>query len=156
MRACALVSEPARAANESHSSSCPPLKSASADALLSRACLPFLSLIFRTKSIEGVTIEDNKFCCSVHFRNCSPESIEDIEAIVKDVVDSKGLQMKQGRKVFEVRPQVRKVFRTQRACPPASALLRFDSPPWPPAHLPRFLLLTHVTSLPLAPPRHAR
>ena len=64
-------------------------------------------LIEKTKSIEGVTVEDNKFCCSVHFRNCSDTaSVSDIEAIVKGVVDSQGLQMKQGRKVFEVRPQI--------------------------------------------------
>ncbi|UPQ97713.1 trehalose 6-phosphate phosphatase [Chloropicon primus] len=60
----------------------------------------------KTKGIQGVTIEDNKFCCSVHFRNSSPDSIGDIEAIVRDVVEAKGLQMKKGRKVFEVRPQI--------------------------------------------------
>ena len=62
----------------------------------------------RTREIAGVIVEDNKFCCSVHFRQCnSQETVEKVEKIVKEIVEAKGLQMKQGRKVFEVRPQVR-------------------------------------------------
>ncbi len=80
-------------------------------------------LVERTKGIAGVTVEDNKFCCSVHFRNMvnadagregdasgvgAGAGVAALEAIVREVVaasDGK-VQMKQGRKVFEVRPQV--------------------------------------------------
>ena len=61
----------------------------------------------RTAGIEGVTIEDNKFCCSVHFRNCKdPTSVDRVERIVREVSDERGLDVKRGRKVFEVRPRV--------------------------------------------------
>jgi trehalose 6-phosphate phosphatase len=64
-------------------------------------------LIERTREIEGVIVEDNKFCCSVHFRQCtSKEAVARVELLVKEVAEAKGLQMKQGRKVFEVRPQI--------------------------------------------------
>ena len=61
----------------------------------------------RTAGIEGVTVEDNKFCCSVHFRNCKdPTSVDRVERIVREVSDERGLDVKRGRKVFEVRPRV--------------------------------------------------
>ena len=67
-------------------------------------------LIQRTCGIKGVLVEDNKFCCSVHFRNCGDDmdAIRKVQRIVEDVVEDLNgdVQMKRGRKVFEVRPSL--------------------------------------------------
>ena len=81
----------------------------------------------RTAGIEGVTVEDNKFCCSVHFRNCKdPTSVDRVERIVREVSDERGLDVKRGRKVFEVRPRVSSERKRERE---GSALLALVSLP---------------------------
>jgi trehalose 6-phosphate phosphatase len=60
-------------------------------------------------SIPGATVDHNKFCVSVHYRNC--ENREDwtrvksaVDAIVAS--DPERLKHAEGRKVFEVKPRV--------------------------------------------------
>eukprot|EP00951_Prasinocladus_malaysianus_P010771 scaffold79389_cov32-Prasinocladus_malaysianus.AAC.2 len=68
-------------------------------------------------NIPGATVEDNKFCVSVHFRNCDPADHPQVEKIVQDTLARHvGLKMSRGRKllpaacwalqVFEVKPMV--------------------------------------------------
>jgi trehalose 6-phosphate phosphatase len=60
-----------------------------------------------TSQIEGSSIEDNKYCISVHFRNCHPDSYEEILKAVDDIVAQEpDLHVTRGRKVLEVRPKV--------------------------------------------------
>jgi trehalose 6-phosphate phosphatase len=62
----------------------------------------------RWQDIPGANVEHNKFCVSVHYRNCEPKWW----GAVKDVVDRqvagdrKRLKKAEGRKVFEVKPRV--------------------------------------------------
>ena len=52
-------------------------------------------------------MEHNKFCVSVHFRNCSPESYEHVVTAVKDTLNEHpNLKASRGRKVLEIQPQV--------------------------------------------------
>ena len=60
-------------------------------------------------SIPGATVDHNKFCVSVHYRNC--ENREDwtrVKGVVDAIVasDPKRLKHAEGRKVFEVKPRV--------------------------------------------------
>lgn len=58
-------------------------------------------------SIAGSSVEHNKFCVSVHFRNCSPEDYPAVVGAVDAVVAAHPeLRITRGRKVLEVRPQV--------------------------------------------------
>ncbi len=67
----------------------------------------FWDLGCRTKSIPGASVEHNKFCVSVHFRNCEPNRLEDVIGAVEAVLaHDKELKATRGRKVLEVRPQV--------------------------------------------------
>ena len=62
----------------------------------------------RVEHIPGAAVEHNKFCVSVHFRNCSPESYEHVVTAVKDTLnDHPNLKASRGRKVLEIQPQVR-------------------------------------------------
>lgn len=64
-------------------------------------------LLCRTKSIPGASVEHNKFCVSVHFRNCEPDRLEEVIGAVEAVLaHDKELKATRGRKVLEVRPQV--------------------------------------------------
>lgn len=58
--------------------------------------------------IEGAYVEDNKFCLSVHFRNCKEESLEEIKSIVNAVMTDHESVFKstRGRKVLEIRPRM--------------------------------------------------
>lgn len=60
------------------------------------------------KDIKGSHVEHNKFCLSVHFRNCAKEAVEDLQKIVKDLIHSykTSLKLTSGRKVLEVRPRL--------------------------------------------------
>lgn len=59
------------------------------------------------KDIPGASVEDNKFCVSVHFRNCSVNYYEEVVTAVEEVVlQYEGLRITRGRKVLEVRPQI--------------------------------------------------
>ena len=64
-------------------------------------------LFGRVEHIPGAAVEHNKFCVSVHFRNCSPESYEHVVTAVKDTLnDHPDLRASRGRKVLEIQPQV--------------------------------------------------
>lgn len=64
-------------------------------------------LACRTKSIPGAAIEHNKFCVSVHFRNCEADRLEDVlQAVEAVLAKNKELKATRGRKVLEIRPQV--------------------------------------------------
>jgi len=57
--------------------------------------------------IAGSTVEHNKFCVSVHFRNCDPGHFHDVEDLVNSVLEQHaGLKVSRGRKVFEIKPMV--------------------------------------------------
>jgi trehalose 6-phosphate phosphatase len=61
------------------------------------------------ESIPGASVDHNKFCVSVHYRNC--EAKEDwtrVKAVVDRCVaaDPARLRRAEGRKVFEVKPRV--------------------------------------------------
>ncbi|BAT92885.1 hypothetical protein VIGAN_07174300 [Vigna angularis var. angularis] len=60
-----------------------------------------------TKDIEGATVENNKFCASVHYRNVDEENWHIVGQRVYDVL--KGyprLRLTHGRMVLEVRPVI--------------------------------------------------
>ncbi|KAL8141466.1 hypothetical protein V2J09_014498 [Rumex salicifolius] len=63
------------------------------------------SLIKATKDIKGATVENNKFCLSVHYRNVDEKDWKTVWDLVTDIL--KGyprLRLTYGRKVLEVRP----------------------------------------------------
>lgn len=52
-------------------------------------------------------MEHNKFCVSVHFRNCEPEQLDKVVGAVEAVLAGNSeLKATRGRKVLEIRPQV--------------------------------------------------
>ncbi|XP_042506192.1 trehalose-phosphate phosphatase B-like isoform X2 [Macadamia integrifolia] len=60
----------------------------------------------KTKTIRGVTIENNKFCVSVHFRNIDKEDYFELEEQVKSVLeDYPKFHLTRGRKVIQSRGQ---------------------------------------------------
>lgn len=60
-----------------------------------------------TSHIQGSSIEDNKYCVSIHFRNCHQDSYEEILKLVENIVEQEpDLHITRGRKVLEVRPRV--------------------------------------------------
>ena len=59
------------------------------------------------KTIPGSTVENNKFCVSVHFRNCAPQDYDLVTAAVDRVMaEHQDLHVTRGRKVLEVRPKM--------------------------------------------------
>ena len=60
------------------------------------------------EDIPGATVDHNKFCISVHYRNCDPKHWGEVEAVVDACVASDPTRLKKatGRKVFEVKPRV--------------------------------------------------
>ena len=61
----------------------------------------------RVKAIPGATVEHNKFCVSVHFRNCAAESYDAVVQAVKNTLqEHPNLKASRGRKVLEIQPQV--------------------------------------------------
>ncbi|ONK55695.1 uncharacterized protein A4U43_C10F60 [Asparagus officinalis] len=67
----------------------------------------FRSLVENTNDIEGATVENNKFCVSVHYRLVDEELWPMIAEIVHDIL--KGypkLKLTHGRKVLEIRPVI--------------------------------------------------
>ncbi|KAJ8440664.1 hypothetical protein Cgig2_031081 [Carnegiea gigantea] len=65
------------------------------------------SLKERTTAIEGVKIEDNKFCLSVHFRNVSDEDLSTLEEHVNSILEEHPyFRLTSGKKVLEIRPPV--------------------------------------------------
>ncbi|KAJ0673351.1 putative trehalose-phosphatase [Helianthus annuus] len=60
-----------------------------------------------TNDIKGVMLENNKFCVSVHFRHVSDKDFPVLEEVVKSLVDDLGeFRLSQGKKVFEIRPDI--------------------------------------------------
>ncbi|XP_072983861.1 trehalose-phosphate phosphatase A-like [Typha latifolia] len=67
----------------------------------------FNSLVKNTKGIEGVNVENNKFCVSVHYRNVDDKNWALVAHTVDDVLKAyPRLRLTHGRKVFEVRPVI--------------------------------------------------
>ncbi|XP_076895380.1 trehalose-phosphate phosphatase A-like [Bidens hawaiensis] len=65
----------------------------------------FVSLVEIMKSIEGATVEDNKFCVSVHYRNVDEKDWETVAQHVNDTLEKyPRLRLTHGRMVLEVRP----------------------------------------------------
>jgi len=58
--------------------------------------------------IPGASVEHNKFCVSVHFRNCEAEQYGAVLGAVEATLRSRAeLHASRGRKVFEIKPQAR-------------------------------------------------
>ena len=49
--------------------------------------------------IEGAAVEDNTFCCSVHYRNVAPEEVGEVERIVDELLltECQGLVKRHGK-----------------------------------------------------------
>ncbi|GAB2221930.1 hypothetical protein Droror1_Dr00013126 [Drosera rotundifolia] len=61
----------------------------------------------QTRDIEGVSVEDNKFCVSVHFRVAREEDYDLVDQKVKLVISKHPkFHTSRGRKVLEVRPSI--------------------------------------------------
>ena len=59
------------------------------------------------RDISGATVEHNKFCVSVHFRNVDASQYDNVLAAVESTLKQhEELHATRGRKVFEIRPQV--------------------------------------------------
>lgn len=59
------------------------------------------------RPVPGATVENNKFCVSVHFRNCAPDDYDKVMDAVDDVMTRhQDLHVTRGRKVLEVRPKL--------------------------------------------------
>ncbi|XP_065043364.1 probable trehalose-phosphate phosphatase H isoform X1 [Musa acuminata AAA Group] len=62
----------------------------------------------KTKEIQGVLIENNKFCISVHFRRVDEEDWSLLENQVMDTMKNyPALLITRGRKVIEIRPSIK-------------------------------------------------
>ncbi|KAL9225231.1 hypothetical protein vseg_001180 [Gypsophila vaccaria] len=67
----------------------------------------FTSLVESTKDIKGATVENNKFCVSVHYRNVDEKDWRTVGQRVDDVLrEYPRLRLSHGRKVLEVRPVI--------------------------------------------------
>lgn len=69
----------------------------------------FVEVTHGIKSIPGATVDHNKFCVSVHYRNCANrEDWTKVKTLVEEIVakDPTRLKQAEGRKVFEVKPRV--------------------------------------------------
>ncbi|KAK1421390.1 hypothetical protein QVD17_23688 [Tagetes erecta] len=65
----------------------------------------FVSLVERTKNIEGAKVENNKFCVSVHYRNVDEKSWTTVAEYVQDILKHyPRLRLTHGRMVLEIRP----------------------------------------------------
>ena len=61
----------------------------------------------RVRGISGATVEHNKFCVSVHFRNVDASQYNAVLGAVEATLGQhRELHATRGRKVFEIRPQV--------------------------------------------------
>ena len=71
--------------------------------------LSFISIcVLRVADIPGATVEHNKFCVSVHFRNCEADQYDAVlGAVTTTLRGHDELHATRGRKVFEIRPQAR-------------------------------------------------
>ncbi|XP_055833846.1 probable trehalose-phosphate phosphatase J isoform X2 [Solanum dulcamara] len=75
--------------------------------------LPMIDEVYKelvdiTKSTEGVIVENNKFCVSVHFRCVDEKKWGELAQQVRSVLkEYPKLRLTQGRKVLEVRPTIK-------------------------------------------------
>ncbi|KAK4353100.1 hypothetical protein RND71_028618 [Anisodus tanguticus] len=68
----------------------------------------YKELLDKTKSTEGVRVEDNKFCVSVHFRCADEKKWGELALQVRSVLkEYPKLRLSQGRKVLEIRPIIK-------------------------------------------------
>ncbi|XP_015160392.1 probable trehalose-phosphate phosphatase J isoform X2 [Solanum tuberosum] len=68
----------------------------------------YKELLDKTKSIEGVRVENNKFCVSVHFRCVDEKKWGELSQQVSLVLkEYPKLKLCQGRKVLEIRPIIK-------------------------------------------------
>ncbi|XP_023157563.1 trehalose 6-phosphate phosphatase RA3-like isoform X1 [Zea mays] len=68
----------------------------------------YRALTARTAPIPGATVENNKFCLSVHFRCVQEEKWRALEEQVRSVLkEYPDLRLTKGRKVLEVRPSIK-------------------------------------------------
>ncbi len=66
-----------------------------------------LPWVCSVRDISGATVEHNKFCVSVHFRNVEASQYDSVLAAVEATLKQhQELHATRGRKVFEIRPQV--------------------------------------------------
>ncbi|KAF8658063.1 hypothetical protein HU200_059528 [Digitaria exilis] len=67
------------------------------------------SLLLATDGIDGATLENNKYCVSVHYRNVPKENQARVREVVEEVLEASGdgLKMTEGHMVYEVRPPTR-------------------------------------------------
>ncbi|CAA7391667.1 unnamed protein product [Spirodela intermedia] len=67
----------------------------------------FKALVDNTKEIEGVKVENNMFCVSVHYRNVDEKSWSAVAQLVHDILkEYPCLRLTHGRKVLEIRPVI--------------------------------------------------
>mmetsp|Transcript_26065 Transcript_26065/g.35992 ORF Transcript_26065/g.35992 Transcript_26065/m.35992 type:complete len:247 (-) Transcript_26065:8-748(-) len=65
------------------------------------------ALVLGVEGVRGSSVEHNKFCVSVHFRNCNPEDWDTVAGIVGTIVcEFHNLIVTHGKKVLEVRPDI--------------------------------------------------
>ncbi|XP_031481463.1 probable trehalose-phosphate phosphatase G [Nymphaea colorata] len=68
----------------------------------------FNSLVESTKGIDGIKVENNKFCVSVHYRCVKEEKWDAVSQQVQIVLQRyPRLRLTHGRKVMEVRPKIK-------------------------------------------------
>ncbi|KAK9838130.1 hypothetical protein WJX81_003117 [Elliptochloris bilobata] len=71
----------------------------------------YAELVSRVADIPGATVEHNKFCVSVHFRNCEAGQYDAVLGAVEATLRSRAeLHASRGRKVFEIKPQCCRLF----------------------------------------------
>ncbi|KAM7499754.1 hypothetical protein LguiA_024168 [Lonicera macranthoides] len=62
----------------------------------------------KTHDIQGVMIEDNRFCISVHYRRVQEEDYRVLEEEVQSVLDKyPKFHLTRGKKVMEIRPSIK-------------------------------------------------
>nr|XP_043612994.1 probable trehalose-phosphate phosphatase C [Erigeron canadensis] len=62
----------------------------------------------KTQKIQGVAIEDNRFCLSVHYRHVKDDDYETLEEEVMLILaNHPGFHMTRGKKVMEIRPSIK-------------------------------------------------
>ncbi|CAL5397672.1 unnamed protein product [Camellia sinensis] len=68
----------------------------------------FSALLERTRNIQGVMIEHNKFCISVHFRHVHDEDFCTLEKLVNSIMgEYREFCVSEGKMVFEIRPDMK-------------------------------------------------
>ena len=69
-------------------------------------CAAFELLTAAVAAVDGASVENNRFSVTVHWRLVDPARVDEVEAIVRDVLTGlagSDLEIRSGKKVFEVR-----------------------------------------------------